>query len=72
MVQAKRHKKNIGNSAIQEVFTAKYYYNATDALVATTSDFTNSAKRLAEKLEIELWNLENLLSEMGKTRLMLR
>jgi restriction system protein len=66
VVQAKRRKGNIGNSAIQEVFTAKHYYDASNALVVTVSDFTQSAKKLAEKLEIELWDRQRLLLEMEK------
>ena len=67
VVQAKRRKGNIGNSAIQEVFAAKRYYDATNALVVTVTDFTKPAKKLAEKLKIELWNRGRLLLEMGKT-----
>jgi len=67
VVQAKRRKGNIGNSAIQEVFAAKRYYDATNALVVTVSDFTKPAKKLAEKLKIEIWDRQRLLLEMGKT-----
>ena len=67
MVQTKRRKGNIGNSAIQEVFAAKRYYDTTNALVVTVSDFTKPVRELAEKLEIELWDRKKLLLEIGKT-----
>ncbi len=67
MVQVKRRKGNVGSSAIREVFAAKHFYNATNALVVIVSDFTKPAKKLAEKLKIELWDRQRLLLEMGKT-----
>ncbi len=67
VVQAKRRKGNIGNSAIQEVFAAKHFYNASNALVVTVTDFTKPAKKLAEKLKVELWGRQRLLLEMRKT-----
>ena len=65
VVQAKRQKGNISNSAIQEAHAAKSYYKAKKALVICTSNFTKPAKALAEKLKVELWDRQRLLLEIG-------
>jgi restriction endonuclease Mrr len=49
VVQAKRWKGAVGNSAIQEVLGAMLYYKAEIAFVATSSYFTRAAKDLASK-----------------------
>lgn len=51
----------VGNSAIQEVNTAKNYYNATLGLVITNSFFTTPAKNLAEVNKIALMDREKLI-----------
>ncbi|MGG2134668.1 restriction endonuclease [Bacillus sp. S2(2024)] len=53
-VQAKRYKGNVGNKAVQEVYSAKAYYGCHAAMVVTNSYFTDSAKRLAESTGVEL------------------
>lgn len=66
VIQAIRRKQNIGVKAIQEVHAAKDYYNATHAIVITPSHFTPSALKLANKLGVECWDWERLLTELHK------
>ncbi len=67
VVQAKNFCDNlVSNKAIQEVFASKSYYNCNKAMVVTTSRFTKSAKELAEKNDIELWDkykLTNIIKD---------
>ncbi|VVB60528.1 Restriction endonuclease [uncultured archaeon] len=64
IIQAKRRTQNIGIPAIQEVYAASGYYQATRALVITTSRFTQPALDLASKLGVECWDWERLLTEV--------
>lgn len=51
---------SVGNSAIQEIFTATNYYNAERGLVITNSYFSKPAINLAESSGIILWNRKTL------------
>lgn len=51
---------NVGNSAIQEVASARNYYNADGGIVITNSYFTKSAIILAEKTNVKLIDRKNL------------
>lgn len=53
-IQCKMYSAPVGNSAVQEVFSAKRYYNASDALVITTIGYTKSAFDLAKKTNVYL------------------
>lgn len=55
-VQVKRYSKPVGNEAIQEANAARMYYRCQRALVVTNSSFTTSAKQLAERCNVELWD----------------
>ncbi len=48
-VQAKRWSSAVGNTAIQEVMAARVYYDCTEGIVITNSNFTRSAIDLARK-----------------------
>lgn len=69
-VQVRRRKKKIGNSAVQAVFSGKFYYSCGKALVITNSYFTRAAKKLAEKCGVELWDRDKLVGfiETNKSR----
>lgn len=56
VVQAKRYKNKVGNSAIQEIVAAKAYYKANKAMVVTNSFFTQNAINLAKANNVELWD----------------
>lgn len=61
VVQAKRHNKDVGIKAVQEVIGAKAYYSADEAWVVTNSYFTKAAIELAQKSGVRLVNRENLI-----------
>ena len=54
-VQCKYYEGTVGNKAIQEVYAGSAYYNCNAALVISNSTFTKSAKELADRLNVELW-----------------
>lgn len=55
-IQCKRYNSPIGNSAIQEVYAGACFYNCNASIVMTNSIFTNSAKELANRCHVELWD----------------
>jgi len=54
VIQVKRYQGAVGNSAVQQVIAARHYYRATHAWVITNSNFTNSARELAQKGGVQL------------------
>jgi len=62
--QVKRNRKPVGNKAIQEVIAAREYYRCQRALVITNSIFTLSAKRLAQRCNVELWDRDVLKEKL--------
>ncbi len=69
-IQCKRYSSNVGNHAIQEVFSGKSIYNADVAVVLTNSYFTQQAEQDARTLCVELWNrskLLNMIENIGYT-----
>jgi len=62
VIQAKRYSidKKVTNSAVQEVIGAIAWYNGNRGVVVTNSIFTNSAKELAKKNNIELWDRQKV------------
>lgn len=64
-IQCKCYSNDIGNKAVQEAYSGKTFYNCHVAVVLTNRYFTQSAKELAEKNNVLLWDrnyLENLIS----------
>lgn len=64
VIQAKRYKDKVSNSAVQEVVASMKYYNADRGLVITNSEFTSSAQDLASSNDIELWNGRKLKEQI--------
>ncbi|MGG0656918.1 restriction endonuclease [Rummeliibacillus pycnus] len=60
VVQAKRYKGNIGNSAVQEIYAAQAYYKANKAWVVTNSYFTANAIQLAKNTNVMLIDRDEL------------
>ncbi|WP_082220459.1 restriction endonuclease [Domibacillus robiginosus] len=54
VVQAKRYSKAVGISSIQEVFSAKMYYQADEAWVVTNNTFSKNAFELAKRSGVKL------------------
>lgn len=53
-VQAKRYSKKVGVNAVREAYTAKTYYNCTDAWVITSNYYTRNAEILAKETNVKL------------------
>jgi hypothetical protein len=54
VIQAKRFKGTVGNSAVQQAFAAMHYYHCSDGWVVTSSTFTQDAIDLAHRTGIQL------------------
>lgn len=59
-IQCKCYASDIGNKAVQEAFAGKTYYGCHVAAVLTNRYFTKSAKELAEKNGVLLWDRDKL------------
>ena len=66
VVQAKRQQGSVGIKAVQEVTGAIGYYQANLGLVITNSKFTEPAKNLAAKTDIELFDRDDLKNLIKK------
>ncbi|MEK5394105.1 restriction endonuclease [Margalitia sp. FSL K6-0131] len=54
VVQAKRYRDKVGIKAVQEIVSAKEYYNANQAWVITNNFFTPAAEKLARSTNVKL------------------
>lgn len=54
VVQCKCYTGNVSNKAVQEIYTARGYYEADVAMIMTNSRLTKQAKEEAEQLEIKV------------------
>lgn len=69
VIQAKNYSGSVGNSAVQQVISAKTFYSCDDAMVVTNSYFTKSAKELAESAMVRLIDrneLQNYLDDYNQ------
>lgn len=57
---------NVGNNAIQEVFTAMHIYNCTHSCVVTNSSYTASAHLAAERTNVYLLHHDQLPSYLAQ------
>lgn len=55
VVQCKDYRNPVGVKAVQEAFAAKRFYRASRAAVASSTTFTKSARILAKRCGVELW-----------------
>ena len=67
VVQAKRYAGNVGIGAVQEVLGAVQYYRGTRGMVVASSGFTESARELAGRSGVELWDRQRLAAAMART-----
>ena len=67
-IQCKCYSSDIGNKAVQEAFAGKTFYNCHVAVVLTNRHFTPSAKELAEKSGVLLWDRERLLELINNSK----
>ncbi|EAC1459008.1 restriction endonuclease [Escherichia coli] len=59
-VQCKHYQSKVGNKAVQEVFTAKNFYDCGLAMVISNSEFTQHARQAARKLDVFLYHHEDI------------
>lgn len=67
VVQAKRYAGNVGIGAVQEALGAVHYYRGTRGMVVASSGFTESARELAARSGVELWDRQRLVAAMART-----
>lgn len=60
-IQCKRYSSDIGNHAVQEAYAGARFYDCHVAVVFTNRYFTRSAKELAQKNHVLLWD-RNILN----------
>ena len=59
-IQCKRQSSGVGNKAVQEAFTGKTFHNCHVGVVLTNRHFTPSAKEVAAKTGVLLWDRDRL------------
>lgn len=59
-IQVKNYQNPVGNKAVQEAYAGCTFYGCDIPVVLTNSTFTPSAKELAEKTGVLLWNIEHI------------
>jgi restriction system protein len=64
-IQCKCYSSNIGNKAVQEIFSGKSIYNRHIGVVMTNQYFTPAAKEAASKSGILLWDRDYLEKMRG-------
>lgn len=57
-IQCKRYKNPVGYKAVQEVYSAKAYYNCDEAWVCSTNGFTKNAQEGARKIGVKLLTIK--------------
>ena len=63
-IQCKKYSSPVGVSAVQEILSAKLYYQCEIAMVAVTSaGYTRQAKELAKKAGVLLYTFDDVLHE---------
>ena len=65
-IQCKHYSGTVGNKAVQEAYSGCKFYDCHVPVVMTNSHFTDSAKQLAEKNNVLLWDRDVLLSYIEK------
>lgn len=66
VVQAKRHSKNIGIEAVQQVHSSQNYYGASEAWVLSNRDYTDAARNLAKSNGVRLIGRDELVEMILK------
>lgn len=69
-IQCKCYASDVGNKAVQEVFSGKTFYNCHVGVVLTNSYFTHSAVELAQSNGVILWNRDKLLQMIESAKRM--
>ena len=67
-IQCKCYSSDIGNKAVQEAFSGKTFYDCHVAVVLTNRYFTPSAKELAQRNGVLLWDREKLIELINNSQ----
>lgn len=67
-IQCKCYSSDINNKAVQEAFAGKTFYNCHVAVVLTNRHFTSSAKELAQRNGVLLWDREKLVELINNSQ----
>ncbi|MFZ2025420.1 MAG: restriction endonuclease [Microgenomates group bacterium] len=69
-VQAKRFKRreHVDNTAVEKLDAGKKITNCDNALIVTNSTFTKNARFAANKLNVELWDRKELVTQLLKAK----
>lgn len=67
-IQCKRYSNNIGNKAVQEAYSGKDIYGSDVAVVMTNQYFTKQAINDARKLNVQLWDRNELVKLISSSR----
>lgn len=59
-IQCKYYTHPVGNKAVQEAFAGAKYYDCERSIVLTNNTFTKSARELAERTGVELWEYNRI------------
>lgn len=65
VIQCKRYSNTVSNTAIQEIYAAKSYYNADYSCVVTNSYFTQGARKLAKATNTLLVDRDSLILDIN-------
>ena len=64
-IQCKYYSCPVGNKAVQEAFTGAKFYGCDVAAVLTNNTFTSSARQLAQKTDVILWENSTVPRSVG-------
>lgn len=67
-IQCKKYSSSVGIKAVQEVIASKTMNNSHVAVVITNNYFSNSAKELAKKNNVLLWDRDKLIELINKAK----
>jgi len=69
-VQAKRYgwKQHVDNTAVEKLVAGKTLTNCNQSLVVTNSAYTQNARYVADKLNVELWDRKELVRQLLKAQ----
>lgn len=68
-IQCKYYSGKVGNKAVQEAYAGAKYYNCDKSVVMTNSSFTKSAKELAKKTDVLLWENNHIPFSLSPFRI---
>lgn len=68
-IQCKCYSSDIGNKAVQEVYSGARFYDCHVPVVLTNRHFTPSAKELAKKTNVILWDRDRLIKMIEESEI---